>query len=65
MSIGPWEIVLIILVVILIFGGKKIPELVHGLSRGLQEFRKTTKEINDEVNTVAEDMKCSIDDSEE
>lgn len=57
MSLGPWEIVLIILVIILIFGGKKIPELARGLGKGLNEFKKAKKEIADEVNTVTDDMK--------
>ena len=55
MSLGPWEIVLIILAIILIFGGKKIPELARGLGKGLNEFKKTTKEIKDEVESVKED----------
>ena len=65
MSLGPWEIVLIILVIILIFGGKKIPELARGLGKGLKEFRKTTNEIKDEVNTAAEDVKSPVDETEE
>ena len=65
MSLGPWEIVLIILVIILIFGGKKIPELARGLSKGLKEFRKTTNEIKDEVNAADEDVKSSVDETEE
>ena len=65
MSLGPWEIVLIILVVILIFGGKKIPELARGLGKGLREFKKTTREIKDEVDTVREDVKRSVDNTEE
>ena len=39
MSLGPWEIVLVVLVIIILFGGKKIPELARGLGKGLQEFR--------------------------
>ena len=57
MSLGPWEIVLIILVIILLFGGKKIPELARGLSKGLHEFKQTTREIKDEVDKVTEDVK--------
>ena len=57
MSLGPWEIVLIILVIIILFGGKKIPELARGLSKGLHEFKKTTREIKDEVDTVTKDVK--------
>jgi len=65
MSLGPWEIILIILVIILIFGGKKIPELARGLGKGLHEFKKTTREIKDEVDTVTEDVKSSVDNTEE
>ena len=65
MSLGPWKILLIILVIILIFGGKKIPELARGLGKGLREFKKTTREIIDEVDTVREDVKRSVDNTEE
>ena len=65
MSLGPWEIVLILLVIILIFGGKKIPELARGFGKGLREFKKTTREIKDEVDTVTEDVKRSVDNTEE
>ena len=64
MSLGPWEIVLIMLVIILIFGGKKIPELARGLGKGLREFKKTTREIKDEVDAVTEDVKSSADNTE-
>ena len=37
--IGPWQIVLIVLVVLLMFGGKKIPELMKGLGKGVKEFK--------------------------
>jgi len=57
MGLGPWEIGLIILVVIVLFGGKKLPELARGLGLGLREFKKATKEIKDEVKSAAEDVK--------
>ena len=37
--IGPWQIILIVLVVLLLFGGKKIPELMRGLGKGVREFK--------------------------
>ena len=40
MSLGPWEIALIILAIIILFGGKKLPELARGLGLGLKEFKK-------------------------
>ncbi|GGD22552.1 twin-arginine translocase TatA/TatE family subunit [Flavobacterium orientale] len=42
--IGPWQIGLIILVVLLLFGGKKIPELMKGLGSGIKEFKNAAKE---------------------
>ena len=47
----------ILLVVIILFGGKKLPELFRGLGQGLREFKKATKEIKDEVESAAEDVK--------
>ena len=43
--IGPWQVVLIVLVVLILFGGKKIPELMKGLGKGMKEFKDATKEI--------------------
>ena len=65
MSLGPWEIVIIILVITLIFGGKKIPEIARGLGKCLKEFRQTTNEIKDDISAAAEDVKSSVDKTEE
>ncbi len=65
MSLGPWEIVLEVLVIIILFGGKKIPELARGLGKALKEFRKTTKDLKDEVNSAAEDVKSAVDETKE
>jgi len=43
------EIILIVAVVVLLFGGKKIPELMKGLGQGMREFKKASRE-NDEVD---------------
>ena len=45
--IGPWQIALIVLVVLLMFGGKKIPELMRGLGKGITEFKKGKEEVNE------------------
>jgi len=65
MSLGPWEIVLVVLVIIILFGGKKIPELARGLGKALKEFRKTTKDLKDEVNSAAENVKSAVDETKE
>lgn len=46
--LGAWEIVIIVLVVVLIFGGKKIPELMKGLGQGMKEFKNANKEDGDD-----------------
>lgn len=46
---GGWELVIIVLVVILLFGAKKIPELAKGLGKGIKEFKDASKEIKDEI----------------
>ena len=45
---GPGEWIIIALVVVVLFGGKKIPELARGLGRSIQEFKKAKSEIKDE-----------------
>ena len=44
-----WEIVAILAVVLIIFGAKKLPELAKGLGEGIKEFRKSSREIQDEI----------------
>jgi len=42
--LGPWQFVLIGVAILLLFGGKKIPELMKGLGQGMKEFKKATKD---------------------
>jgi sec-independent protein translocase protein TatA len=44
LAIGPWQIVLLVLLVLLLFGGRKIPELMRGLGSGIKEFKDASKE---------------------
>ncbi|HAW52263.1 MAG TPA: twin-arginine translocase TatA/TatE family subunit [Flavobacteriales bacterium] len=46
--IGPWQVVIIIAIVILLFGAKKIPELMKGVGKGIREFKDATKEGSDD-----------------
>lgn len=43
-SPGPMEIILIVLIVVILFGGRKIPELMKGIGQGMKEFKKATKD---------------------
>jgi sec-independent protein translocase protein TatA len=47
--IGPWQIVLIVLAIVLLFGGKKIPELMKGLGKGMKSFKDGIKEAENEI----------------
>lgn len=55
-ALGTGEIILIALVVLLIFGGKKIPELMRGLGKGVSQFKKGVKEVDDEINSSLKEM---------
>ncbi len=47
-AIGPWQVIIIVAVILLLFGGRKIPELMGGLGKGIKEFKKATKEEDKE-----------------
>ena len=46
--IGWPQIVLIVVIVLILFGGKKLPELMKGLGKGMKEFKDATKELNED-----------------
>jgi sec-independent protein translocase protein TatA len=53
-NFGATEIILIILVIVLLFGGRKIPELMKGIGQGMKEFKKASKVEDDSDKTSAE-----------
>ena len=55
-SLGFWEIALIVLVVLLLFGGKKIPELMRGLGKGVKSFKEGMKDVEDDVKQIKKDI---------
>jgi sec-independent protein translocase protein TatA len=48
-SIGGPEIIIILLIVLVLFGAKKIPELAQGLGKGIREFKKATKDVQEDL----------------
>lgn len=56
---GGFEIVILVLVILLFFGAKRIPELARGLGQGIQEFRKASDDIKREIDKGGEDIKNS------
>ena len=49
--LGGWEIILILAVVLILFGAKKLPDLAKGLGTGIKEFKKATREVTDEISS--------------
>lgn len=55
--VGPWQVVIIVFALVLLFGGKKIPELMKGLGQGMKEFKKATDSEDKEKDTEEKDSK--------
>ena len=53
-GLGTGEILIILFVILLLFGAKKLPELAKGLGKGINEFKKTTNEIKEEVKKASD-----------
>ena len=47
---GPQELIVILLIILILFGAKKLPELAQGLGKGIREFKRASNEIQDELN---------------
>jgi sec-independent protein translocase protein TatA len=58
---GGWELFAIILVIVLLFGGKKIPELAKGLGKGIKDFKKAVNEDDEPAKEVASQEKKEIE----
>ena len=56
LTIGVWEWVIIGLCVLLLFGGKKIPELMHGLGKGVKNFKEGMKDVEKDVKDIKKDL---------
>ena len=63
--LGTWEIILIVLVILLIFGGKKIPELMRGLGKGVKSFKDGVNGKEDEVASEEPEKKTDEKKKEE
>jgi len=48
-SIGPMELLIIFLIILIVFGAKKMPELARGLGKGVREFKKAAEEVKEEI----------------
>ena len=56
LMIGTWEIIAIVAVILLLFGGKKIPELMKGLGQGVKSFKQGMNEVEKEIKEIDDDI---------
>jgi len=54
-NFGGGEVVLILALVLILFGAKKLPELAKGLGQGIKEFKKATRDVTDEMHAAMEE----------
>ena len=54
-NLGAGEIIVIVLVILLLFGGKKIPELMKGVGKGVKSFKQGLNEVEDEIKKASDD----------
>ena len=55
-SLGFWEIALIVLAIVLLFGGKKLPELMRGIGMGVKSFKEGMKDVEDDIQDIKKDI---------
>lgn len=60
--VGGWELIIIALIVLLLFGGKKIPELMKGLGKGVKSFKEGMKEVEEDVKEIKKDISAEPED---
>jgi sec-independent protein translocase protein TatA len=63
-NIGMPELLVILVVVLLLFGSKKIPEIAQGLGKGIREFKKSIKEVEEQITTTPDKDKSDKDKSD-
>jgi sec-independent protein translocase protein TatA len=63
-GLGPWELLLIFLAILLLFGAKRLPEIAQGMGKGIKEFKKAMKDTTDEFKKSVDDDSPSAGDSD-
>jgi sec-independent protein translocase protein TatA len=58
--LGTNEIIIILVIVLLLFGGRKIPELMKGLGKGVREFNDAKNNVKKEIEDSANDVSSSV-----
>ena len=58
-GLGPMELIIVFLVILLIFGAKRIPEIAQGLGKGITEFKKAARDVTNEIDSASNAAKYS------
>lgn len=56
---GPWQVVLIVALFLLLFGGKKIPELMRGLGHGMKSFKQGMRDADNEIQEIRKEIETT------
>ena len=56
-GMGPWELLVVFLVILLLFGAKRLPEIAQGMGKGIREFRKAMKDTTSEIKSSLDEEK--------
>ena len=59
-GMGPWELFLIFVVILLLFGAKRLPEMAKGMGKGISEFKRALKDTTDEIKGSVEEASKSV-----
>ena len=62
-GMGPWEIALIFLVVLLLFGAKRLPEIARNMGKGIREFKSALKDAQNEIKSPTDGTETKNDDT--
>lgn len=65
MSLGPWEIAAIVLVIVLLFGARKLPDLARSVGRSMRIFKSEVKELNNDEQQPAQNQPAQIADAQQ
>ncbi len=61
LMISGWEWVIIALVILLLFGGKKIPELMHGMGKGVKSFKEGMSEVKEDIDEIKAEIEKPVE----
>lgn len=61
LNIGGPEIIVILIIVLVLFGGKKIPELMKGLGKGVKEYKKAVNDVESEIKNISDEKPQETD----